>query len=330
MRENPSASSAPYVGPSGWLGVRLLTRRGRDQRHRRGRLPQGRPRAGGPPRRRLTWFVRVANRHGRTPGCAGRSATASRAPGSERRRAEAPGLTWGLRLGGRTRTPNDWTRTSSVADYTTPEGGRHPTRRSRPIARRLPRVPALRWWSPAVLDLVVDVDQAVEESDDTAERHRGRLFRVVAEATAPAAGRHRRVQSEVAGDGLDPQGVVAVGHQHHPGHVPVPQDAGGGGERLHELAPWFSRRMSASGTPSAISHSAPAVASVQRSPACAAGHDDAPATPASYRSAALPTALQRRRRPAVVLRRAQHDDGVGRGVLSRLLANHTCTKVSTR
>src|SRR5436190_7467496 len=37
--------------------------------------------------------------------------------------------------GGRTRTPNDWTRTSSVTDYTTPEGGSEHVTWSRATAR---------------------------------------------------------------------------------------------------------------------------------------------------------------------------------------------------
>jgi hypothetical protein len=42
-------------------------------------------------------------------------------PATTKARVDDPGLS--VCSGGRTRTPNDWTRTSSVTDYTTPEGG---------------------------------------------------------------------------------------------------------------------------------------------------------------------------------------------------------------
>ena len=57
----------------------------------------------------------------RLPGCSQLQIFAAAVAASCRRNDVSPGAP--ARSGGRTRTPNNWTRTSCVADYTTPEGG---------------------------------------------------------------------------------------------------------------------------------------------------------------------------------------------------------------
>src|ERR671917_1215742 len=136
--------------------------------------------------------------------------------------------------GGRTRTPNDWTRTSCVANYTTPEGGAE-TLPGAVTRSHVGRLIGRDGLVDLLLDLVVDVDQAVE-ADDAADGHGRRLLYQRRRRTARPAGRHRRVETELLRDRLHPQGVVAVGHQHDPGEVAVAQDVARGGERLPRVA----------------------------------------------------------------------------------------------
>src|ERR671917_1241777 len=142
--------------------------------------------------------------------------------------------------GGRTRTPNDWTRTSCVANSTTPEGGAE----TLPGAVARSHVGGLIARDRLVdllFDLVVDVLDVVEvaqpvEADDAADRHRRRLLDQGDERPALAAGRHGRVQTDLLGDRLHPQGVVAVGHQHDLREAAVAQDLARRRERLPRVA----------------------------------------------------------------------------------------------
>src|SRR5262245_7413093 len=219
-----------------------------------------------------------------------------------------------MRSGGRTRTLNDWTRTSSVADYTTPEGGSD----TLPSRRHGSHVPSARWVVgrdrrlDLVLDVVVDVDEP-PVADDPADRHRPGLLDVAAQAATLVARRHRGVEAQLAGDLPGPEGVVAAGDEHGPAHVAVAQDASGGPQRLPRVLALVlpqDVRVGHAVAHEVVGAGAGLGAAVAR-PLAPRHHDAAGQAAVVEVEGVVEPLLQHRGGPAVVLGRAQHDDGVG-------------------
>ncbi len=200
--------------------------------------------------------------------------------------------------GGRTRTPNDRTRTCCVADYTTPEGSAMvPSPGTSLPTRFVPRAsrpnPKMRPAATPSASLMNRRHSAKPEIGLV------RVGEVTASSPSSLAMRS------------DAERVERVRDEHHLLLAAIPEHAGGGRQRLPgRVTRGFAQDRARRGCPSRAGSSRPMLASVNRSPVCLP-----PVTTISGSDVlvvqiggVVEPRLEHRRRRAVVLRGAEHDD----------------------